>query len=205
MQFAKQHLPLTPEVRFGSQAPRSEMSSLLVSPVAGLTAQGSMCLIGVGAYVGGGQGPAFMGHLFLWGGCVREGDILASLRSCCLMGSEWHEGGGHTVIWGRESEAECPKEGADLACWRNDRRTRVSEDSEQGDGRELVSRQWAGDRKWDGNLGWSRAEEGYGLMWELRVLWWSLEGWRQKQLQGLVKLRRQQCELKLGCQFLELL
>ena len=63
-----------------------------------------------------------------------------------------------------------PKEGADLACQRNDRRTRVSEDSEQGDGREMVSRQWAGDRKWDGSLGWSRAEEECGLMWELRVL-----------------------------------
>ena len=81
----------------------------------------------------------------------------------------------------------------------------MSEDSEQGDGREMVSRQWAGDRKWDGNLGWSRAEEECGLMWELRVLCWSLEGRRQKQLQGLVKLRRQQHELKLGCQFLELL
>ena len=44
----------------------------------------------------------------------------------------------------------------------------MSEESEQGDRRELVSEQWAGDRKWDGSLGWSRAEEGCGLMWELR-------------------------------------
>ena len=40
----------------------------------------------------------------------------------------------------------------------------MSEESEQGDGRELVSKQWAGDQKWDGNLGWSRAEEGCVLM-----------------------------------------
>ena len=44
----------------------------------------------------------------------------------------------------------------------------MSEESKQGDGRKLVSKQWAGDQKWDGNLGWSRAEEGCGLMWELR-------------------------------------
>ena len=29
---------------------------------------------------------------------------------------------------------------------------------------ELVSEQGAGDGKWDGSLGWSRAEEGCGLM-----------------------------------------
>ena len=52
--------------------------------------------------------------------------------------------------------------------WRNDRKTSVSEESEQGDGRDLVSEQWAGDWKWDGSLGWFRAEERCGLMWELR-------------------------------------
>ena len=43
----------------------------------------------------------------------------------------------------RGSEAGGPKEGADLAVWRNGRKTSVSEESEQGDGRELVSKQWA--------------------------------------------------------------
>ena len=42
------------------------------------------------------------------------------------------------------------KEGAELAGWRNGRKTSVSEDSEQGDGRELVSRQWAVDLE----VGW---------------------------------------------------
>ena len=44
----------------------------------------------------------------------------------------------------------------------------MSEGSEEGDEMELVSKQWAGDQKWDGSLGWSRVEEGCGLMWELR-------------------------------------
>ena len=188
--LSKEHLLLAPEARLGSRAPGSEMPTLLVSPVAGLTSQVSMCPIRVGACAAGGQGPALVGLLFLWGGCDR-GDILApSLRSWCLTGSEWHEGGGHTVTWGKGSNAGSPKEGADLAGWRNSRKTSVSEESEQGDGRELVSKQWAGDQKWDGSLGWSRAEEGCGLMWELRKSCWALEGWQKKQLQGLVKLRR---------------
>ena len=67
-------------------------------------------------------------------GCDKEGDILAgSLRSWCLLGTERYEGGGHTVTWGRGSEAGGPKEGADLAGWRNSRKTSVSEESEQGD------------------------------------------------------------------------
>ena len=79
------HLPLAPEARLGSRAPGSEMTTLLMLPVAGLPAQVSMCPIRVGACVAGGQGPAFMGLLFLWGGC----DILdASLRRWCLMASE---------------------------------------------------------------------------------------------------------------------
>ena len=41
------------------------------------------------------------------------------------------------------SEAGGPQEGADLAGWRNSRKTSMSEESEQGDGRELVSEQWA--------------------------------------------------------------
>ena len=59
----------------------------------------------------------------------------------------------------------------------------MSEESEQGDGRELVSEQWAEDWKWDGTLGLSRAEEGCGLMWELRESSDALERGRQKQLQ----------------------
>ena len=77
---------------------------------------------------------------------------------------------------GRGSEARGPQEEADLAGWRNSRKTSVSEESEQGDGRELVSKQWAGDQKWDGSLGWSRVEEICGLMWELRKSCWALEG-----------------------------
>ena len=68
------------------------------------------------------------------------------------------------ATWWRGSEAGGPKEGADLAGWRNVRKTSVSEESEQGNGRELVSELWAEDRNWDGSLGWSRAEEGCGLM-----------------------------------------
>ena len=84
----KEHLPLTPKARLGIQAPRSEMPILLVSPVAGLPVQVSMCPIHVGASAAGGQGPAFMG-LLLWGECDKEGDFLAvSLRSWCLLGSE---------------------------------------------------------------------------------------------------------------------
>ena len=37
-----------------------------------------------------------------------------------------------------------------------------------------------------------------------RVFSWSLEAKQQKQLQVLVKLRRQKCELRLEYQFLEL-
>ena len=39
----------------------------------------------------------------------------------------------------------------------------MSDESEQGNGRELVSELWAEDRNWDGSLGWSRAEEGCHL------------------------------------------
>ena len=48
------------------------------------------------------------------------------------------------ATWWRGSEAGGPKEGADLAGWRNIRKTSVSEESEQGNGRELVSELWAG-------------------------------------------------------------
>ena len=47
---------------------------------------------------------------------------------------------------GRGSEAEGPKEGTDLAGWRNGGKISMSEESEQGDGRELVSELWAGTR-----------------------------------------------------------
>ena len=43
----QEHLPLTREASLGSQKASSEMPSLLVSPVAGVTAQVSMCLIRV--------------------------------------------------------------------------------------------------------------------------------------------------------------
>ena len=51
--------------------------------------------------------------------------------------------------------------------WRNSRKTSVSE-SEQGDGRELVSEQWAMGVCGMEAIRWSRAEEGCHLMWELR-------------------------------------
>ena len=44
----------------------------------------------------------------------------------------------------------------------------MSEESEQGDGRELVSEQWAMGSCGMEAIRWSRAEEGCGLMWELR-------------------------------------
>ena len=76
----------------------------------------------------------------------KEGDILAaSLRSWRLTRSEGHECGDRAVTWERESEAGGLKEGADLAGWRNGRKTSMSEDSELGDGRELVSKHWAGE------------------------------------------------------------
>ena len=49
------------------------MPTLLVSPVAGLPVQVSMCPIHVGASAAGGQGPAFMGLLFLWGWMWQKG------------------------------------------------------------------------------------------------------------------------------------
>ena len=86
--LTEEHLSLVQEARLGSQAPGSETPILLVLPVAGLPAQVSMSPILVGVCAAGGQGPALTGLLFLWGGCDKEGDILASLRSCCLTGSE---------------------------------------------------------------------------------------------------------------------
>lgn len=47
------------------------------------------------------------------------------------------------VTCGGGSEARGPKEGAYLAGWRNGKKARVSEESGQGDGRELVSELWA--------------------------------------------------------------
>ena len=47
------------------------------------------------------------------------------------------------ATWWRGSEAGGPKEGADLAGWRNYRKTSMSEKSEQGMWRELVSVHWA--------------------------------------------------------------
>ena len=57
------------------------------------------------------------------------------------------------------------KEGADLAGWRNGRKTSMSEDSELGDGRELVSKHWAGELE----VGWKPwMVQGRGVMWDLK-------------------------------------
>ena len=135
--LSKEHLPLALEARLGIRASRSETSSLLVSPVAGLPAQVSMCPIRVGACATGGQGPAFMGTLFLWGGCDKEGDILAASQGLRDMkvGATQSPGGGSLrqgvlrkeLTWQVGGTAGRPE------CLRSD----------QGNGRELVSEQWA--------------------------------------------------------------
>ena len=75
--------------------------------------------------------------------------------------------GSHSHL-GEGSEAGSPEEGAELAGWRNSRKTSVSEESEQGMWRDLVSEQWPGDWNWHGSLGWSRAEARCGLISNLR-------------------------------------
>ena len=169
-----------------------------------------MCPIRVGACAAGGQGPAFTGLLFLWGWMWQsgnEGDILAtSLRSWCPLGPEWQEGGVHAVTWGRGSEAGHPQEGATWKVGGTAGRPACLRRVSRGAWRDLVPEQWAASLK----VGWKPwTDENRGGMWSdvgaKRFLWWSLEGWQQKKLQVLVKLRRQKCELRLGCQFLELL
>ena len=118
------------------------MPSLLVSPVAGLPAQVSMSLIHVGACVAGGQGPVVLpnpatGLLFLWGGCDKEDDILAASQGLSDMkvGATQSPGGGSLrqgvlrkeLTWQVGGTAGRPE------CLRSD----------QGNGRELVSEQWA--------------------------------------------------------------
>ena len=77
------------------------MPTQLVSPVASLTAQVSMCPIHVGACVAGGQGPVLMGLLFLWGGCDKEGVMVTagSLRS-------WPEGSNPDLVKPLDSAAD---------------------------------------------------------------------------------------------------
>ena len=160
--LSKEHLPLALEVRLGIRASRSETSSLLVSPVAGLPAQVSMCPIRVGACATGGQGPAFTGTLFLWGGCDKEDDILAASQGLSDMkvGATQSPGGGSLrqgvlrkeLTWQVGGTAGRPE------CLRSD----------QGNGRELVSEQWAMGVCGMEAIRWSRAEEGCHLMWELR-------------------------------------
>ena len=85
----KENLPLTPEPRLGSWAPGSEMHTLQVSPVAGLSAQVSMCLIHVGACAAVGQGPDFMGLLFLWGWIWQRGWHPGSFREELVPHGAW--------------------------------------------------------------------------------------------------------------------
>ena len=73
-----------------------------------------------------------------------------------------------TWRWEPCNKAGGPKEGADMAVWRNNRKTSVSGANEQGDvegaGLWALGSGW----KWDGSFGQSRAEEWYGLMWDLK-------------------------------------
>ena len=171
----------------------------------GLPAQVSMCPICMGVCAAGGKDPAFMGLLFLWGQTWQRwhpGCLLELVPYGVWVTWRWEP----CNTWGRGSGAGAPKEGIDLVGWRNDRKTSVSEESEQGDGRDLVSEQWAGDWKWDG-MPWM--VQSRGAVWSdvgvKRILWWSLEGPQQKRLEVLVKPRRQKCGLRIGYQFLELL
>ena len=82
----------------------------------------------------------------------------------------------------------------------------MSEESEQGDGRELVSEQWAVGPE----VGWKpctvQSRRGrWSDVGVKRFLRWSLEGRQKKQLEILVNLRRQKRGLRLEYQFLELL
>ena len=141
--LSKEHLPLAPEARLGIRASRSETSSLLVSPVAGLPAQVSMSLIHVGACVAGGQGPVVLpnpatGLLFLWGGCDKEGDILAASQGLRDMkvGATQSPGGGNLRqgVLRKELTWQVGGTTGRPACLR-----RVS----RGMWRELVSEHWA--------------------------------------------------------------
>ena len=140
-------------------------------------------------------------------GCDKEDDILAvSLRSWCLMGSGWHEGGGHATPGGeslrqgvlrKELTWQVRGTAGQCVCLRT-----VS----RGAWRELVSEQWAASLE----VGWKPwMFQSRRAMWSdvgvKRFLWWLLEGRQQKQLEVLVKLRRQKCGLRIGYQFLELL
>ena len=102
-------------------------------------------------------------------GCDKEGDILAvSLRSWCLMGSGWHEGGGHATPGGgslrqgvlrKELTWQVRGTAGQCVCLRT-----VS----RGTWRELVSEQWAvsPEVRWKPWMVQSRG--GCGLMWDLK-------------------------------------
>ena len=95
-----------------------------------------MSLVYVGACAAGGQGPAFMGPLFLWGGCDKEGDILAASRglSDMKLGATQSPGGGglRQGVLRKELTWQVGGTAGRPACLRSD----------QGNGRELVSEQW---------------------------------------------------------------
>ena len=128
-----------------------------------------MCPISVGACEAGGQGPAFMGLLFLWGwmwqrewhpGCLPEELVPHGARVSGRWGPQSPGRGGlrqgvqrKDVTWQVGGTAGRP------ACLRTVSRGMGGSWS-PGNG------QWTW--KWDGSLGWSRAEERYDLMWELR-------------------------------------
>ena len=96
----KEHIPLTPEVRLGIRAPGSDMPSLLVSPIAGLTAQVSCvcsrrtrpCLHGapvMGSCWGLSRWAPRQALLGLW---LRKQAATWCLppRSCLRLGSQNH-------------------------------------------------------------------------------------------------------------------
>ena len=99
--FPKEHIPLTPEVRLGIWAPGSETPTLLVSPIAGLTAQVSCvcsrrtrpCL----------HGAPVMGRMWQRGwlsGCLLEELVPPGVWVTWRWGPHSHLGEG---IWGRGS------------------------------------------------------------------------------------------------------
>ena len=200
--FPKEHLPLTLEARLGSQAPGSEVPTLQVS------LPGSLCAQYVWEPVQQEDKVLPSWDSCSYGdGCNKEGDILAvSLRSWCLIGSEWHEGGGHATPGGGDlRQGVLRKEltwqiggtaGRPVCLRRVSRRI----------WREMVPEQWAvslevGLKPW-----MVQSRQAMCSYPGVKIfLWWSLEGRQQKQLEVLVKLRRQKCGLRIGYQFLELL
>ena len=165
----EEHLPLVQEVRLGIRAPGSETPTLLVSPVAGLPARVSMCLIHVGACAAGGQGPALRGScsygenvtekvtswLPPWGAGASRG--LSDMK----VGTALSPGRGYLRqgVLRKEMTWQFGGTAARPVCL-----TRVS----RGTWRELVSEQWAvsPEMRWKPWMVQSRG--GYSLMWDLK-------------------------------------